>query len=265
MQPPGVKGPRWTKRKAPFCPSRSERREIFQWIVDCLFFPDGYAANWMRGANLETLRVHGLKSHDYHVWLERIMPIMIRGYVDEETWLVLAELSYFFRQLCAKELDREVVKKLDKQAPELLCKLEMLLPPGFFNPMQHMILHLPWEALLGGTVQTRWQYGPERETKKLREMCGNKCKIEASIAEAVLKVEVSNFTTKYYDENIATRHNPVLRYNAADPKDVAQLSIFIGLGGKSSGTQKKCIKNQEWEEIHTYVLKSMDEVKPYIE
>jgi hypothetical protein len=48
------------------------------------------------------------------VWLERIMPIMIRGYVDEQTWLVLAELSYFFHQLCAKELDREVVKKLDK-------------------------------------------------------------------------------------------------------------------------------------------------------
>jgi hypothetical protein len=62
-----------------------------------LFFPDGYAANWMRVANLETLRVHGLKNRDYHVWLERIMPIMIRGYVDEQTWLVLAELSYFFR------------------------------------------------------------------------------------------------------------------------------------------------------------------------
>jgi hypothetical protein len=28
--------------------------------------------------------------------------------------IVLAELSYFFRQLCAKELDHEVVKKLDK-------------------------------------------------------------------------------------------------------------------------------------------------------
>jgi hypothetical protein len=69
---------------------------------------------------------------------------------------VLAELSYFFRQLCAKELDREVVKKLDKQAPELLCKLEMLLPPGFFNPMQHMILHLSKEALLGSTMQTHW-------------------------------------------------------------------------------------------------------------
>ena len=43
------------------------------------------AANWARCVNLETQRVGGLKSHDYHVWLERIMPVMIRGYVDEET------------------------------------------------------------------------------------------------------------------------------------------------------------------------------------
>jgi hypothetical protein len=28
-QPPRVKGPRWTKQKAPFCPSMTERREIF--------------------------------------------------------------------------------------------------------------------------------------------------------------------------------------------------------------------------------------------
>jgi hypothetical protein len=42
------------------------------------------------------------------------MPVMIRGYVDEETWQVLAELSFFFHLLCAKELDIEVVKKLDQ-------------------------------------------------------------------------------------------------------------------------------------------------------
>jgi hypothetical protein len=69
---------------------------------------------------------------------------------------VLAELSFFFHQLCAKELDIEVAKKLDQQPLELLCKLEMLLPPGFVNPMQHMILHLPQEALKGGPVQFRW-------------------------------------------------------------------------------------------------------------
>jgi hypothetical protein len=177
MRPPGVKCKGWYKPPAPFCPSKPERREIFQWFLDSLFFTDGYAANWVRGVNMDTLRVQGLKSHDYHVWLERIMPVMIRGYVDEKIWRVLAELSYFFRQLCAKELDHEVVDKLDKQAPELLCKLEKILPPSWFNSMQHMILHLADEAKKGGPVQFRWQYPPERETKKIREKTGNKTRL----------------------------------------------------------------------------------------
>jgi hypothetical protein len=29
---------------------------------------------------------------------------MVRGYVPEHIWKVLAELSFFFRQLCAKEI-----------------------------------------------------------------------------------------------------------------------------------------------------------------
>jgi hypothetical protein len=62
---------------------------------------------------------------------------------------VLSELSFFFCQLCAKELDRKVIERQHNQAPELLCKIEMLLPPGFFNLIQHMILHLPWKALQG--------------------------------------------------------------------------------------------------------------------
>ena len=35
-------------------------------------------------------------------------------------------------------------------APVLLCKLEKIFPPGFFNLMQHLILHLPYEARMGG-------------------------------------------------------------------------------------------------------------------
>jgi hypothetical protein len=32
----------------------------------------------------------------------------------------------------------------------LLCKMEKIYAPGFFNPMHHMILHLPYEAWMGG-------------------------------------------------------------------------------------------------------------------
>jgi hypothetical protein len=28
----------------------------------------------------------------------------------------------------------------------LVCKLEKIFPPGFFNPMQHLHVHLPYQA-----------------------------------------------------------------------------------------------------------------------
>jgi hypothetical protein len=115
------------------------------------------------------MRVNGIKSHDYHIWIEQLLPAMVRGYVPEHVWLVLAELSYFFRQLCAKELSRTAIDDLEKMAPVLLCKLEKIFPPGFFLPMQHLIVHLPYEARMGGPVQTRWCYPIERCLKTLRK------------------------------------------------------------------------------------------------
>jgi hypothetical protein len=65
-------------------------------------------------------------------------------------WRVLAELSYFFHQLCAKELSQDMIDDLEKVAPVLLYELEKIFPPGFFLAMQHLILHLPYEARMGG-------------------------------------------------------------------------------------------------------------------
>ena len=78
------------------------------------------------------------------------MPVMLRGFILEDERLVQAELSYFFRVLCAKELSPGVLEEMEELALELICKLEKIFPPGFFNPMQHLILHLPIEVRLGG-------------------------------------------------------------------------------------------------------------------
>jgi hypothetical protein len=94
-----------------------------------------------------------MKSHDFHIWIEWILPVMVRGYVPEHVWLALSELSYFFRQLSAKELSQAVIADLERLAPVLLCKLEKIFPPGFFNPIQHLILHLPYEARMGEPMQ----------------------------------------------------------------------------------------------------------------
>ena len=66
------------------------------------------------------------------------------------------------------------MEKLEQQIPILVCKLEKIFLPGFFNPMQHLLVHLPYEAKVGGPMQYRWMYHIKRTLKKLRAMVGNK-------------------------------------------------------------------------------------------
>jgi hypothetical protein len=47
-------------------------------------FPDGYAANFRQGVNMDPLKTHGWKSHDYHIFMERLLPPMLRGFVKKE-------------------------------------------------------------------------------------------------------------------------------------------------------------------------------------
>jgi hypothetical protein len=94
-----------------------------KWMKD-IKFPDGYAAGFRRSVNLKTMKMNGLKSHDFHIIMERIMPVMFRGYIYEAVWKTLTEVSYFYRQLCAKEIRRDMMEQLEKEALVLLCKLE---------------------------------------------------------------------------------------------------------------------------------------------
>jgi hypothetical protein len=87
---------------------------------------------------------------------------------------VLAELSYFYRQLCAKEITVEKMQKLEKEIPVILCKMEKNFPPGFFNPRQHLLILLSYEAKVGGPIQYRWMYHIERALRYLKPMVGNR-------------------------------------------------------------------------------------------
>jgi hypothetical protein len=87
MKPPS-RGTTWRRSKANFVLTSAQRREVLEWM-HTLIFPDGYATNLRRGVNLSIVRVLGMKSHDYHIWIERLLSVMVRGYVPKHVWLVL--------------------------------------------------------------------------------------------------------------------------------------------------------------------------------
>jgi hypothetical protein len=65
------------------------------WWLKGLKFPDGYTAGLRRSLNVITEKLTVLKSHDYHIIMERHLPVMFQGYPDDVVCMVLVELSYF--------------------------------------------------------------------------------------------------------------------------------------------------------------------------
>jgi hypothetical protein len=43
-----------------------------------------------------------------------------------------------------------MMQKLEKEITVLVCKMEKIFLSGWFNTMKHLLVHLPWEARVGG-------------------------------------------------------------------------------------------------------------------
>jgi hypothetical protein len=119
---------------APYCLKLLERKEILRWLKK-LNFPDRYPSNIKQAVNVSTGKLNELKSHDYHIIIERLMLVMFCGYFDADLWKIFAELIYFNRQICAKQVSKSMMQKLEKEITVLVCKMEKIFPPGLFNEM----------------------------------------------------------------------------------------------------------------------------------
>jgi hypothetical protein len=92
----------------------------------------------------------------------------------------LIQLSNFFDALCSKELVEAELDRLSCSIREVVCRLEMIFPPAFFDIMIQLPVHLAEEAKLGGPVCYRWMYPVERYLRNVKGYVRNKAKLEGS-------------------------------------------------------------------------------------
>ena len=230
-------------------------------------FPDGFASDLSRCVDKNNFTLRGLKSHDCHVFMERLLPVALKYLIPKTEWNALTEISQFFRDLCASTITSDDMIRLEKNAPEILCKLEMFFPPSFFNSMEHLPIHLPYEAKVGGPVQYRWMYPFERFLNHLKRKIGNKAHVEASICNAYLLEEIANFCSTYFEDHIDTK---TLSLNLKDKEVVTNdpnlPELFQNHKGKASG---KCtvryLEEHEYTLAHKYILSNCEILKPYEE
>lgn len=157
-----------------------------------------------------------MKSHDCHVFMERLIPIAFRELLAHAVWDPLTELSIFFRDLCSKKLLVDRLEKQEKDIAVTLCKLERVFPPGFFDSMEHLPIHLSYEARVGGPVEYRWMYPFERHLNHLKRKVKNKARVEGSICEAYVLEEISNFCSRYFKPHVATNRTRAPRNDDGD-------------------------------------------------
>lgn len=72
--------------------------------------------------------------------------------------------------------------------------------------MVHLVMHLPEEAIRGGSVHLRWMYQFERFLGSLKKYVRNRAHPEGSIAEAYIVNEALTFYSMYL-RGIETRFN----------------------------------------------------------
>ena len=182
------------------------KRKLFCEFLRGVMFPLGFASNIANCLNAEGNKLQGLKTHDCHILLQRLLAIGIKDLVKPNMYNVIAELGRFFREICSKTLDRDVVKRLKEDIAVILCKLELIYPPAFFDVMVHLAVHLPDEALSRGPVQYGWMYPIERRLCTFKSTVRNKARAEACIAEAYMAAEAYTFASRYIPD-IETRFN----------------------------------------------------------
>uniref|UniRef100_A0A8R7TCC6 DUF4218 domain-containing protein n=1 Tax=Triticum urartu TaxID=4572 RepID=A0A8R7TCC6_TRIUA len=230
-----------------------------------LKFPDGFASNISRCTSADGTKVRGLKTHDCHILLQRILPAGMRGFLDSDIYQAIAELGKFFRELCSKTLNRDVLAEMKKEIPIILCKLEKIFPPAFFDVMVHLAVHLPEEALLRGPVQHGWMYPVERRLYTLKRYVRNRARPEGSIAEAYVADECLTFCSKCMDD-VETIFNRNPRNIGFSDEEAYGVDVFgHGVNFTSGYDYEYVHAEKEFDQMVGYVLNNCHQAKKYIE
>ena len=81
---------------------REQLKDVCEWCRN-LKFSDGYVSNLACCINIKDYWFYGLKSHDCHIFMQRLLPLAWHDLLLNFIWSSLTELSIFFRDICATE------------------------------------------------------------------------------------------------------------------------------------------------------------------
>ena len=134
-----------------------EKRDVFVEQVRALRTPTHYVGQLKKRVNVDG-HIKGLKSHDYHVFMQQVLPLCVRCTMAKEDRTSIIMLSCVFKMVCAKSIDPADIEEMKGKAAIALCMLEKEFSPSFFYIMSCLVVHLVEEVEICGPVHICWMY-----------------------------------------------------------------------------------------------------------
>jgi len=132
------------KPKAKYTLTLDEVKSVCRSINE-LKMPYDYSSNLARCVDVEKGRIHGIKSHYCHVFMQSLLPIAFSAF-HIHVLNPLTKISHFFKDLCSATLKEESLRRMEENFPIILCKLKRIFPLDclipwnislFISPMKH--------------------------------------------------------------------------------------------------------------------------------
>ncbi|XP_057790149.1 uncharacterized protein LOC131007019 isoform X2 [Salvia miltiorrhiza] len=233
-----------------------KEKDVFLQVLKNVKVPDGYASNISKCVNIAERNIFGLKSHDCHILMQQLLPVALRRLVPKHVCKAIINLCEVFKQLYSKVHTEADFEDLEERVALVLCELEKIFPPSFFDVMEHLPIHLPEEAKLGGPVQFRSMYPIERYLCTLKNYVRTRSHPEGSIAEGYLAEECMTFCSMYLSD-VESKLNRPNRNDESGETSKPQ-------GGRSLGKEETFMLGDiEWTQAHRYVINSLSIVDNY--
>ncbi|GJR16174.1 hypothetical protein Tco_0798826 [Tanacetum coccineum] len=83
---------------------KPEDRKKFCQFIKGVKLPDGFGSNFKHKVTDNDTNITGLKSHDCHIMMQRLLPYGLQQYLPLDVAKPLIELCLFFKQICSQTL-----------------------------------------------------------------------------------------------------------------------------------------------------------------
>lgn len=130
------------------------------WIKE-LKMSYGYSSNLARCDDVKNGRNNKMKSRDFNIFIEYLLSIAF-SYLPTHILYPLVDLRQFLKKFYSSTLREYDLIKMENGMSLILCMLERILSPEFFDSIENLQVHLAYEAGLRGHIQYKWIYPFER-------------------------------------------------------------------------------------------------------